>query len=56
MLLGLIMVSVAILTFKFARYVSNKLKPLTNRGKEECLTSSGCLCGNCDKKRIEPTI
>ena len=55
MLLGIIMVSVAILTFKFARYVSNKLKPLTSTEKGECLTSSGCLCGNCNK-RNEPTI
>lgn len=55
MLLGLIMVSVVIITFWSARKVSDKAKSLTSREKAECLTSSGCLCGNCNK-RIEPTI
>lgn len=55
MLLGLIMVSVVIVTVWLAQKVSDKVKLLTSREKTGCLTSSGCLCGNCDK-RIEPTI
>lgn len=55
MLLGMIMVSVMILSFWSAQKVSDKVKALTSTEKAECLTSSGCLCGNCDK-RIEPTI
>ena len=56
MLVGLIMVSVIIISFWSAQKVSDKVKSLTSTEKAECLTSSGCLCGNCDKKRIEPTI
>lgn len=55
MLLGLIMVSVVIISFWAAQKVSDKVETLTSTEKAECLTSSGCLCGNCDK-RIEPTI
>ena len=55
MLLGLIMVSVAILSFWLAQKVSEKIKALTSTEKGECLTSTGCLCSNCNK-RIEPTI
>lgn len=55
MLLGLIMVSVVVVTFWSAQKVSDKVKTLTSTEKTECLTASGCLCGNCDK-RIEPTI
>ena len=55
MLLGLIMVSVVIISFWSAQKVSDKVKTLTSTEKAECLTSSGCLCGNCDK-RNEPTI
>ena len=55
MLLGMIMVGVAILSFWLAQKVSDKVKALTSTEKAECLTSSGCLCGNCNK-RFEPTI
>lgn len=56
MLLGLIMVSVVIVSFWSAQKVSDKVKTLTSTEKAECLTTTGCLCGACDKNRIEPTI
>lgn len=56
MLLGLIMVSVVIVTVWSARKISDKVKTLTSTEKTECLTTAGCLCGSCGKPRIEPTI
>ena len=50
MLLGVIMVGVVIISFWSAQKVSDKVKSLTSTEKAECLTSSGCLCGSCDKK------
>lgn len=55
MLLGLIMVSIVIVSFYLAQKVSDKVKTLTSTEKAECQTSSGCICGKCNN-RIEPTI